>query len=534
VSYFQSNGPLSSTGAIAQGSNTAIVAIMSGNATASNTFEPDTLVVATTTGTQSVARLTATAGRATVPHRVAPVEAFPADGGGLIRRMQSVGVSGTVAAARTRESVLPSTIRVGAQAAIWVQRGPINGSRPSVPIPSTLLAQTAHGNIWIDNTIAASLESSVSQIGADFENAYASDTAHFASPDYPANASGLQPQYNACSANGSKQGTTQAYITEPQDRRINVMVVNSSALGGLGGYFSVANYMPQTALNCLNGGYESNEAPFIFVGWFAGNGNTYELQEDLVRSTAHELQHLINFVNHGILASGASSASFNGYESTFVNEGLSMLSQDLAVQAMYGAQGVQFDAADALQRANSYLANPGNYSLSSFSGIDPQGWGGTGAAQYNCSAGCYGVAYLFQRYLRDRFGGDAYTRAMETSGVVGSTNLQGVTGETASDLQGDFALAMAANTMGVTSGDRRFNFGSLALTHSYRDQFGGATNLGGVFAAPVSGASMTVHAPVGGFTYVAVPSIPSSGMPVQVTDQASVSGFGLMGGLSQH
>jgi hypothetical protein len=537
VTYLQSNGPLSSSGAIAQGAHQAIVAVMSSAAQSSNTFASDSLVVGTpNTSAQSLARTSAAVSRNTAPHRIAPVEAFPADDGSLVQRLQRFAVSGApqTGATRGRQSVLASTLRVGAQASIWVQQGPMSGSRPSVQVPATLLAQTPHGNIWVDNTIAATLQANIAQVGADFENAYASDVAHFASPDYPSNAPGLQPQYNACSSSGARTGTTAAYIQEPADRRINVMVVNGPALGGLGGYFSVANLMPQAALNCLSGGYESNEAPFIFVGWFGGSGSTYNLQEDLVRSTAHELQHLINFVNHGILAAGASSGSFNGYETTFVNEGLSMLAQDFAVQAMYGAQGLQFDTADALQRANVYLANPANFSLSNFIGIDPSWWGGNGTAVYNCSAGCYGAAYLFQRYLRDRFGGDSYTHQMETSGVVGSANLQAVTGESAGQLQDDFALAMAANTMGVSSSDRRFNFGALDLTKSYRDQFGGSVTLNGVFATPATGSSTTIHAPVGGFAYVAIPSVPSSGLTVQVTDQASVGGFGLAGGLAQH
>lgn len=537
VTYLQSNGPLASSGAIAQGAHQAIVAVMSNDAQASNTFSSDALTVGTpSAGTQSVTRASARVTRNVAPHRISPIEAFPADDGSLVQRLQRFAVSGAsrVAQSRTRQSVLPPMPRVGAQASIWVQQGPMSGSRPSVQIPATLLAQTPHGNIWVDNTIAGALESSAGQIGADFENAYASDTAHFASPDYPSNAPGLQPQYSACSAGGGHQGTTAAYIQEPADRRINVMVVNGPALGGLGGYFSVANFMPQAALNCLSGGYESNEAPFIFVGWFSGNGTAYELQEDLVRSTAHELQHLINFVNHGILAAGASSSSFNGYESTFVNEGLSMLAQDFAVQSMYRTQGLQFDAADALQRASVYLANPANFSLSGFSGIDPANWGGNGSPVYNCNAGCYGAAYLFQRYLRDRFGGDSYTHEMEISGVVGPANLQAVTGEAAGQLQDDFALAMAANTMSVSSGDRRFKFGTLDLMQSYRDQFGSRTTLEGVSATPVSGSSTTVHAPVGGFAYVTIPSVPSSGLSVQVTDQASVGGFGLAGGLAQH
>ncbi len=535
VSYLQSTGPLTSAGTISQGTHQAIVAVMSSVAQLSSVSSLDTLLVTSPqASTQSAARSTSTVSRS-VAAQNAPVEAFPADDHVLMQRMQMQAVSGAAQSvvARARQSIVQSNMSIGAQAPIWVQQGGFGTSHTNVQVPATLLAQTAHGNIWVDNTIASTLKPNVAQIGADFENAYASDVARFASPDYPSNAPGMQPQFSACSSNGTKQGSTGGYISEPADHRINVMVVNSQNLGGLGGYFSGANYMPQAALNCLNAGYESNEAPFIFVGWFAGQGTTYELQEDLVRSTAHELQHLINFVNHAILASGASSASYNGNESTFINEGLSMLAQDFAVEAMYGQQGVHFDAADALRRADTYLANPGNYSLSGFSGIDPSNWGGNGSVQYNCGGGCYGVAYLFQRYLRDRFGGDTFTHAMETSGNVGGANLQTLTSENPGDLQDDFALAMAANTTGASSSDPRFTFGSLSLTQSYHDQFGASTNMGGVFASPLSSGSTSVRALPGGFAYVTVPSVPASGMTVQVTDQASVSGFGLIAGLAQ-
>ncbi len=540
VTYLESTGPFSSVGTIQQGARQAIVAAMSSAAESSDGFASDTLVVGTAATSQSALRSISAAYAKTahkaMPRTLAPVEAFPADDSLLLRRLRARALSSASSSSRrSLYGVRQDSSQVGTDAPIWVQRGSLGGSRTNVQVRSTLVAQTAHANIWIDDAIASNLKADAPQIGADFENAYASDVAHFASPDYSSDAPGLQPQYSACSAGGSQQGTTSAYITEPQDRRINVMVVDSQNLGGLGGYFSAANYMPQAALNCLNGGYESNEAPFIFVGWFAGQGSWYELQEDLVRSTAHELQHLINFVNHSILAAAASSASFDGSETTFINEGLSMLAQDLAVQKMYGSRGVQFDADDALARANAFLNDPGSFSLSGFSGIDQPAWGGNGSSpQFNCAGGCYGAAYLFQRYLRDRFGSDAYTHAMEESGSVGAANLQAITGESLGDLQGDFALAMAAATMGVNSADRRFDFGSLSLVRSYADQFGSGTTLSGVFATPANGSSTSVHAPLGGFAYVAVPSVPSSGMPVQVTDQASVGGFGLMGGLAQH
>lgn len=530
VGYLQNMTALTTSGSIVGGTHQALIAVMSG-ASSPKTYAADTLTV-----TASAAQITARAAvaRRTVADRVNPVEAFAVDDRALLAKVHALAASGPSTPARRAQNVFTSA-GIGATAPVWVQKGALGGSRTNIQVQATLLAQTTHTNIWIDSSLQLS-QSQLAQIGADAENAYASDTAHFASPDYGSNAPGLQPQFNACSSGGGKTGTAPAYIQEPPDHRIDVMLVNGQNLGGLGGYFSAANLMTQATLNCLNGSsgeYESNQAPFIFVGWFPSSGNAYDLQEDLVRSTAHELQHLINFVNHAILPSGASSGSFNGNEEPYINEGLSMLAQDLAVQAMYGSRGVQFDVDDALSRASVYLAGPANYSLSAFTGADPVSWGGNGTPQYNCGGGCYGGAYLFQRYLRDRFGGDAYTHDIEMSGVTGNANLQKVTGESASSLFGDFALAMAANTLAVASSDPRFAFGSLNLTGTYADQFGASTTLSGVFAQPYGGTSAPVQVPLGGFAFVAVASVPASGTSVTVTDNATASGFSLEGGLAQ-
>ena len=549
VQYLSSTGPLSSSGTIPAGAHEAFVAVMSSDTSTGSAFQTDSLVVQSGTVPQRVATRAQSATRlAAPPPHIGGVEAFPADDRALLTRLASIRTGTSSAPAIRTQSVMPSTLQPGANASLWVQQSSLSGAgRTNVQVPSTLLVQSAHGNIWVDNSLlsgasasssfsSSALPATAAQIASDFENAYASDTAHFASPDYGTNAPGLQPQYKSCSSGGASAGTASAYISEPADRRINVLVVNPQNLGGTGGYFSGANMMHQGALNCLNGGstsYESNEAPFIFVGWFQRNGATYELQEDLVRSTAHELQHLINFVNHTLLAPGASSSSFDGNEAPFINEGLSMLAQDLAVENMYGSRGLHFDADDALARANAFLANPASFSITQFSGIDSSAWGG-GSAQYNCAGGCYGGAYLFQRYLHDRFGGDAYAHAMETSGVTGAQNLQAVTQQAPGTLLDDFALAMAAGTAGVTPSTPRFAFGSLSLTGTYADQFGASTSLNGAYAAPLNASSATVTAPVGGFAFVAVPAVPVGGMPVQVTDQASVSGFGMAAGLVQH
>lgn len=543
------------SGSIASGTTAALVAILSGapdqSSPSHNPVPSDSLTVGAGMQAQAAARSASaqSVGRyESEPSRLSPVEAFPADGA-FVRRIIRSFATGIVQRSVRTLSTIPSSPSVGAMANIWVGKSALGSSTSTqVQVPAVLEFQSAHGNLWVDSSLlsgpnqspdfqSGSLQATVAAIGADFENAYGSDTAHFASPDYSSAAPGLQTAYRACSADGATTGSAPGFISEPADKRINVMLLNPAALGtGVGGYFSGANFLTQAVINCSNGSSSadpiySNEAPFFFIGWFQNNGAQFELQEDVVRSTAHEFQHLINFVNHQILATNAAS------EEPFVDEGLAMLAQDLAVPAMFPS--LSHDAADALHHASAYLANPGNYSVSGFIGADPVGsFGSTSTAQqYNCGGGCYGSAFLFQRYMRDRFGGDAYTRAMETGGAVGYANLQNncACSETGTQLLQDFALAMGTNTLGVKSSDPRFAFGSLNLTGTYVDQFGSSIGLRGVFATQLdANASTTVQALAGGFAYASLVNIPGSGVPVTINDANAAAGFALAGGLVQH
>ncbi len=172
-----------------------------------------------------------------------------------------------------------------------------------------------------------------------------------------------------------------------------------------------------------------------------------------------------------------------------LNEGMSMLAQDFAVARLF--PGVAHDARDALVRARQYAQAPQNYSLPAFAGID------SGTTPKNNCSGCYGLEYLFQRYLYDRFGGDTYLKAM--LGVqTGYTGLQQATGiADAKMLMSDFAIALAASGTVATS-DPRFTFTSLNLTTAYADQFGGSRTIG----SPVTvGAPSSVTPYMGSFTY---------------------------------
>ena len=257
-------------------------------------------------------------------------------------------------------------------------------------------------------------------------------------------------------------------------------------LGGVGGYFSAVNYVPQLAWNRLlttNGQIHRrarlNEAPMINVGYFASNPQSYETGEDMVRGTAHEFQHLINFVHHDVLNAPGPSG-----EEAWINEGMSMLAQDLAVQQMY--PGTSNDVADALYHANLYLAATENVSVTGFTSVNPN----TNAQTYNCSA-CYGADYLFQRYMYDRLGGDTYLHSMLSSSAVSYANLQAASGINPTQALSDFAVALAASNTGTTT-DPRYTFTGLNLHAVLHDQFGNARTLSGPTPRPSRPARTTI------------------------------------------
>jgi hypothetical protein len=429
-------------------------------------------------------------------------------------------------AAFRRTKALPTT--VGSVAPIWV----VGPSSTFVQVSSVLALQTAHANIWIDQSLTTltTSPSNIAAIGADMENAYASDTAHFGQPEFAANAPGAVGTYQACDASGTVlTGQTTPVIVPPTDGRTNVEVVNSSTFGGeVGGYFTSLNYVPQAAINCVYAANSatpaySNEAPFIFVGYYGANGVNFEIGEDLVRGTSHELQHLINYVNKSV--DRVSTAS----EASFINEGFSMLAQDLAVPRLYSS--VTNDVDDAVFRAKGYLAAPQAVSIYSFLGTDPDA-----SLSFGCSA-CYGGAYLYQRYLYDRFGGDAYLHAMYASGSTGLAELAAVTQTPTTQLFHDFAIAVdVANTNLATA---PYTFAGVNLHRSYTDQFGNANIVAlsgpaNAAAQPFAlGATQTYQQLYGSIAYYAATTSPSANVGFAATYLGSGT-FTIGGVLIQH
>jgi hypothetical protein len=338
----------------------------------------------------------------------------------------------------------PSVSGAPATENFWIQNAAIGtGGGAYTSEPTTLVTSTSHADIYVMNTLISSVPITVggaiaTKLGRDFENAYTSDTTHFASNSYPSNDVTQYGQVPYCDATGASTGTGTSYINS--GRQV-VVVTDPAALGsGVGGYFNSLDFFNQQYINCFPAlraeGLESNQQPVIYVGWFA-NATVFETDEDLVRGTAHEFQHLINYVQHNII-SGSTT------EDAFINEGLAVLAQDLAVPTLFPS--VSHDVLDADYRAGLFLAAPQNFSLVGFSGQDA----GSSGVTYNCS-GCYGAAFLFQRYLYDRFGGDAYTHAEEVGNAVGLNHISTVVGEGDDQLIDDFAIAIANNGSSTTA-----------------------------------------------------------------------------------
>ncbi|MBV8601977.1 MAG: hypothetical protein JO359_10485, partial [Candidatus Eremiobacteraeota bacterium] len=169
---------------------------------------------------------------------------------------------------------------------------------------------------------------------------------------------------------------------------------------------------------------------------------------------SHELQHYLHNVNkyYGPLATGKQTA----LDAPWIDEGCSMLAEDIAANG---------NAIDTPAYAYLYLLEPSQFSLTSFVGYQPNPLTGTGPyGLYYYTAGNYGAAYLFVRYLYDRFGAaalHAIYNDFNVGVVAGESNVNPVlaaaNGEPWPQLFGEWAVAVAAQSTGITT-DARYGF----------------------------------------------------------------------------
>jgi hypothetical protein len=449
------------------------------------------------------------------------------------RLAKSAGGVRATKAIRRPQSV-PTTLN--STASLWVQNAAIGASAGTyVQEPATLARKALHGDIWVDNSLVSGpnpiSSAGLDAIANDFDNAYVSDTTHFGSPNYSATAPVVVQSLPSCDATGTPTGTTQQIIAPTT--QIVVFVVDPAKLGnGVGGYFDPTNLLPQAALNCTNKAPAtqrmSNEVAMFYLGYAGpnlgtnGNSESFEVNEDVVRGTAHEFQHLLNFVNKVL-----NDSNKNG-EDRWVDEGMSMLAQDLAVPRLFPT--VKNDVLDAMFREVQFLQAPQNYSLTGFSGID------TGLPlAFNCS-GCYGASFMFQRYLYDRLGNDAYLQAMYSGSATGLAHIATIANASQSSILSDFGIALAQSGLNKST-DPRFNITGTPVRSAVAipSQLGPSLKAGAL-NGPASVATITttsgvptnVSSFVGGLFFV---TIPAAGSTVTVTDPTGA--YNLLAGIVQ-
>ncbi len=208
---------------------------------------------------------------------------------------------------------------------------------------------------------------------------------------------------------------------------------------------------------------------FFFVGDLGGGGNAADmiymrvprpdagepyqtLRPALLATLVHELQHLISYrykqLDHQL-----------GAEVSWLNEGLSFLTEDLA--------GLLDTAGGSPENVFYYFASPERFTLLETSGVYDDGHAGAG--------------YLFCRYLADRFGAGIVKRLAQ-SPRRGVANVEAETGVEFATLMTDWAAAVLLTGTGLNSSARYTIPGFAARGSSFLD---GAIELDGPRATSV-------------------------------------------------
>ncbi|MCC7491586.1 MAG: hypothetical protein IT204_04525 [Fimbriimonadaceae bacterium] len=219
-----------------------------------------------------------------------------------------------------------------------------------------------------------------------------------------------------------------------------------------------------------------------------GGGRPYEtLRPGLLATLAHELQHLINYSHK------AGPAGLFGGEESWLNEGLSFLAEDL--------NGYLDSPGGSPENVAAYLASPERYTLLERTG------------DYN--DGQAGAAYLFVRYLVDRYG-EGLLASLVDSDTTGPANVAAATGASFDSLQNDWTAALWLTAFGLSS-DPRYRLSGFDLTATYS----GPLTIAGPLATavPIGGANpnFRVRLARGGTRFLRLTGPPAGGQTLRLS-----------------
>jgi hypothetical protein len=343
------------------------------------------------------------------------------------------------------------------------------GTQCYLDVPATLQYVSAHAYVWADNAFDASYglgSADWQATGLKFDAAYAKETVTFGPAFFHANV-----HYTQCTSTGSPAPTSQTPVDlSGTDPHVSLIVTRALENTGEGGYFYSPDLLTDQEFNCATKAphVPTNGLPLIVLGADKYQNNqadeSFWRTVDMPRTVAHEFQHYLHAIGKEFIPNLVNNQPAL-FDDSFVDEGDSMLAQDL-VNGTAQAQDVV-----ALEAGFDYLYSPANYSLTAFTGYAPDPLDtSTNPAFgfFHNTLGNYGAAYLFQRYLYDRFGGDAamHRQYATLTSTASGANVNPVlaeagNGESFAQLYADFAAALAARN--VASTDPRFSFSPAVL-----------------------------------------------------------------------
>lgn len=344
----------------------------------------------------------------------------------------------------------------------------------NVPITATLKAVSQHGNVWIDQKSLnypgefANADADAQTIAANFDRYYATEGAAFGpawNAQLPPVVPAFSTQHVQCAKDGSDLPSSQytsVDLSGSTTQSIDIVITDALAGTGEGGYYYTVNELPQSVWDCATPPKPiSNGRPMVVITGnnYQGLGasipqfnETYWLNTDVPRSLSHELQHLLHAHNKVLFPAFAGSAPT--FDATFIDEGCSMLAEDLATDPAPGQH------LDTPRYTYTYLLEPSLFSLTAFTGYQPNPTSATPNTPYGWysnTAGSYGQAYLFQRYLYDRFGAAALKAIYASTASGVGPVVAAANGEPFAQLQLEFAAAIAAQSSPASASPYAFS-----------------------------------------------------------------------------